>query len=245
MFSLDGKRALVTGASGGIGEAIARALHAQGATVTLSGRNEAALAALAASLAGRAHVVPADLANAAAADALVADATKAMGGLDILVNNAGLTRDALALRMSDADWAAVIEINLTASFRLARAAIRGMVRQRYGRVVTITSVVGATGNPGQANYAASKAALVGMSKSLAAELASRSITVNCVAPGFIASAMTEKLAVDQKARLMAQIPQGRFGMPEDVAACVAFLASAEAGYVTGQTLHVNGGMAMI
>jgi 3-oxoacyl-[acyl-carrier protein] reductase len=245
MFSLDGKRALVTGASGGIGEAIARALHAQGATVTLSGRNEAALAALAASLAGRAHVVPADLANAAAADALVADATKAMGGLDILVNNAGLTRDALALRMSDADWAAVIEINLTASFRLARAAIRGMVRQRYGRVVTITSVVGATGNPGQANYAASKAALVGMSKSLAAELASRSITVNCVAPGFIASAMTEKLAEDQKARLMAQIPQGRFGMPEDVAACVAFLASAEAAYVTGQTLHVNGGMAMI
>jgi 3-oxoacyl-[acyl-carrier protein] reductase len=245
MFSLDGKRALVTGASGGIGEAIARALHAQGATVTLSGRNEAALAALAASLAGRAHVVPADLANAAAADALVADATKAMGGLDILVNNAGLTRDALALRMSDADWAAVIEINLTASFRLARAAIRGMVRQRYGRVVTITSVVGATGNPGQANYAASKAALVGMSKSLAAELASRSITVNCVAPGFIASAMTEKLAEDQKARLMAQIPQGRFGMPEDVAACVAFLASAEAVYVTGQTLHVNGGMAMI
>ena len=245
MFSLDGKRALVTGASGGIGEAIARALHAQGATVTLSGRNEAALAALAASLAGRAHVVPADLANAAAADALVADATKAMGGLDILVNNAGLTRDALALRMSDADWAAVIEINLTASFRLARAAIRGMVRQRYGRVVTITSVVGATGNPGQANYAASKAALVGMSKSLAAELASRSITVNCVAPGFIATAMTEKLAEDQKARLMAQIPQGRFGMPEDVAACVAFLASAEAGYVTGQTLHVNGGMAMI
>ena len=245
MFSLDGKRALVTGASGGIGEAIARALHAQGATVTLSGRNEAALAALAASLAGRAHVVPADLANAAAADALVADATKAMGGLDILVNNAGLTRDALALRMSDADWAAVIEINLTASFRLARAAIRGMVRQRYGRVVTITSVVGATGNPGQANYAASKAALVGMSKSLAAELASRNITVNCVAPGFIASAMTEKLAEDQKARLMAQIPQGRFGMPEDVAACVAFLASAEAGYVTGQTLHVNGGMAMI
>jgi len=245
MFSLDGKRALVTGASGGIGEAIARALHAQGATVTLSGRNEAALAALAASLAGRAHVVPADLANAAAADALVADATKAMGGLDILVNNAGLTRDALALRMSDADWAVVIEVNLTASFRLARAAIRGMVRQRYGRVVTITSVVGATGNPGQANYAASKAALVGMSKSLAAELASRSITVNCVAPGFIASAMTEKLAVDQKARLMAQIPQGRFGMPEDVAACVAFLASAEAGYVTGQTLHVNGGMAMI
>ena len=245
MFSLDGKRALVTGASGGIGEAIARALHAQGATVTLSGRNEAALAALAASLAGRAHVVPADLANAAAADALVADATKAMGGLDILVNNAGLTRDALALRMSDADWAAVIEVNLTASFRLARAAIRGMVRQRYGRIVTITSVVGATGNPGQANYAASKAALVGMSKSLAAELASRSITVNCVAPGFIASAMTEKLAVDQKARLMAQIPQGRFGMPEDVAACVAFLASAEAAYVTGQTLHVNGGMAMI
>jgi 3-oxoacyl-[acyl-carrier protein] reductase len=245
MFSLDGKRALVTGASGGIGEAIARALHAQSATVTLSGRNEAALAALAASLAGRAHVVPADLANTAAADALVADATKAMGGLDILVNNAGLTRDALALRMSDADWASVIEINLTASFRLARAAIRGMVRQRYGRIVTITSVVGATGNPGQANYAASKAALVGMSKSLAAELASRNITVNCVAPGFIASAMTEKLAVDQKARLMAQIPQGRFGMPEDVAACVAFLASAEAAYVTGQTLHVNGGMAMI
>jgi 3-oxoacyl-[acyl-carrier protein] reductase len=245
MFSLDGKRALVTGASGGIGEAIARALHGQGAAVALSGRNEAALAALAAALAGRAHVVPADLASAGAADALVADATKAMGGLDILINNAGLTRDALALRMSDADWAAVIEVNLNASFRLARAAIRGMVRQRYGRIVTITSVVGATGNPGQANYAASKAALVGMSKSLAAELASRNITVNCVAPGFIATAMTEKLADDQKARLKAQIPQGRFGMPGDVAACVAFLASAEAGYVTGQTLHVNGGMAMI
>jgi len=245
MFSLEGKRALVTGASGGIGEAIARALHAQGAAVALSGRNRAALDSLAAALGDRAHVAPADLASAEAADGLIAEAAKAMGGVDILVNNAGLTRDGLALRMSDADWNTVLDVNLGAAFRLSRAALRGMVRARWGRIVNITSVVGQTGNPGQANYAASKAGLVGMSKSLAAELAGRNITVNCVAPGFIATAMTDSLAEEQKARLMAAIPMGRFGAPADVAACVAFLASGEAGYITGQTLHVNGGMAMV
>ena len=245
MFSLDGKKALVTGASGGIGEAIVRALHTQGAAVALSGRRREQLDTLAAALGGRAHVVPADLADAKAADKLIADATAAMGGVDILINNAGLTRDGLGMRMSDEDWQAVLDVNLGAAFRLTRAALRGMVRARWGRVVNITSVVGATGNPGQANYAASKAGLVGMTKSLAAELASRNITVNCVAPGFIATAMTEKLNEEQKARLMAAIPLGRFGEGVDVAACVAFLASEEAAYVTGQTLHVNGGMAMI
>jgi 3-oxoacyl-[acyl-carrier protein] reductase len=245
MFSLENKRALVTGASGGIGEAIARALHGQGATVVLSGRRREALEALAASLGGRAHVVVADLSDAKTADALIADATKAMGGLDILINNAGLTRDQLAMRMSDEDWAQVIEVNLTSSFRLARAAMRGMLRARWGRIVNITSVVGQTGNPGQANYAASKAGLVGMTKSLAAELASRNITVNCVAPGFIDTAMTAGLSEEQKSKLMAAIPMARFGIGGDVAAAVAFLVSDEAGYVTGQTIHVNGGMAMI
>ena len=245
MFSLENKRALVTGASGGIGEAIARALHAQGATVALSGRRREALDALAAALGGRAHVAVADLADAKAIDALIADATTAMGGLDILVNNAGLTRDQLAMRMSDEDWAQVIEVNLTSSFRLARAAMRGMLRARWGRIVNITSVVGQTGNPGQANYAASKAGLVGMSKSLAAELASRNITVNCVAPGFIDTAMTAALNDEQKTKLKAAIPMARFGVGSDVAAAVAFLVSNEAGYVTGQTIHVNGGMAMI
>jgi 3-oxoacyl-[acyl-carrier protein] reductase len=245
MFSLDGKKALVTGASGGIGEAIARALHTQGAAVALSGRRRDQLDTLAAALGAHAHVVPADLADAKAADALIADATAAMGGVDILINNAGLTRDGLGMRMSDEDWQAVLDVNLGAAFRLTRAALRGMVRARWGRIVNITSVVGVTGNPGQANYAASKAGLVGMTKSLAAELASRNITVNCVAPGFIATAMTDKLSEDQKSRLMAAIPLGRFGEGADVAACVAFLASEEAAYVTGQTLHVNGGMAMI
>jgi 3-oxoacyl-[acyl-carrier protein] reductase len=245
MFSLENKRALITGASGGIGEAIARALHGQGAAVTLSGRRREALDALAASLGSRAHVVVADLSDAKAADALVADATQAMGGLDILVNNAGLTRDTLAMRMSDEDWSQVIEVNLTSSFRLARAAMRGMLRARWGRIVNITSVVGQTGNPGQANYAASKAGLVGMTKSLAAELASRNITVNCVAPGFIDTAMTAGLSDEQKSKLKAAIPMARFGEGRDVAACVAFLASDEAAYVTGQTIHVNGGMAMI
>jgi len=245
MFSLEGKRALVTGASGGIGEAIARALHAQGATVALSGRRRDPLEALAGSLAARAHIVPADLADAKAADALVADATKAMGGIDILVNNAGFTRDGLAMRMSDEDWSQVLDVNLSAAFRLSRAVMRFMLRARWGRIVNITSVVGQTGNPGQANYAASKAGLVGMTKSLAAELASRNITVNCVAPGFIDTAMTQGLAEEQKTRLMASIPMGRFGGGVDVAACVAFLCSEEAAYITGQTLHVNGGMAMI
>jgi 3-oxoacyl-[acyl-carrier protein] reductase len=245
MFSLEGKRALITGASGGIGEAIARALHGQGAAVALSGRRRDALDALAASLGARAHAVAADLSDPKAADTLIAEAGKAMGGLDILVNNAGLTRDTLAMRMSDEDWTAVIEVNLTSSFRLARAAMRGMLRARWGRIVSITSVVGQTGNPGQANYAASKAGLVGMTKSLAAELASRNITVNCVAPGFIDTAMTAGLSEEQKSKLMAAIPMARFGEGRDVAACVAFLASDDAGYVTGQTIHVNGGMAMI
>ncbi len=245
MFSLEGKRALVTGASGGIGAAIARALHAQGATVVLGGRNRAALDGLAAALGGRVHALVADLATADGCESLADEAGKTAGGLDILVNNAGLTRDGLALRMSDADWSAVLDVNLAAAFRLSRAAMRGMMRQRWGRIVNITSVVGQTGNPGQANYAASKAGLVGLSKSLAAELAGRNVTVNCVAPGFIETAMTAALDEAQRTRLMAQIPAGRFGTPADVAACVAFLASDEAAYVTGATLHVNGGMAMV
>ena len=245
MFRLDGRCALVTGASGGIGGGIARALHARGAAVTLAGRNAEALAALAAALGGRAHVAQADLADPAAADALVKSAEGAMGKLDILVNNAGLTRDGLAMRMKDEDWQAVIDVNLGAAFRLARAALRGMMRQRFGRIVTITSVVGHTGNPGQANYAASKAGLAGMTKALAAEVATRDITVNCVAPGFIETAMTESLTDSQKEQLRARIPAGRFGRPEDVAGGVVFLASDEAAYITGQTLHVNGGMAMI
>jgi 3-oxoacyl-[acyl-carrier protein] reductase len=245
MFRLDGKGALVTGASGGIGGAIARALHARGAAVTLAGRNASALTALAGALGERAHTVEADLADPAAGDALVKAAESAMGRLDILVNNAGLTRDGLMMRMKDDDWQAVIDVNLAAAFRLTRAALRGMMRQRFGRIVTITSVVGHTGNPGQANYAASKAGLVGMTKALAAEVASRNITVNCVAPGFIETAMTDSLSDEHKARLRGQIPAGRFGTPEDVAGSVVFLASDEAAYVTGQSLHVNGGMAMI
>jgi len=245
MFDLSGKRALVTGASGGIGGAIARALHECGAAVALSGTRAEALEALASELGGRTLALAANLSDRAATDDLAARAEAALGGIDILVNNAGLTRDGLMVRMSDEDWQQVLDVNLTAPFRLTRAVLRGMMKRRWGRIVSITSVVGATGNPGQANYAASKAGLTGLTKSLAAEVATRGITVNCVAPGFIATAMTDKLGPEQRARLLAAIPVGRFGAGEDVARCVVYLASAEAAYVTGQTLHVNGGMAMI
>ena len=245
MFDLSGQTALVTGASGGIGGAIARALHGQGAQVMVAGTRRNALSTLAAELGERAHIGLADLADPDAADRLVKDAETAMGRVDILINNAGVTRDALALRMDDESWQAVIEVNLTAAFRLTRAALRGMIRRRHGRVIGVTSVVAITGNAGQANYAAAKAAMIGMSKSIAAEIATRGITVNCIAPGAIATAMTEELTAEQRARLLGVIPARRFGLPEDVAAAVIFLASAEAAYVTGQTLHVNGGMAMV
>ena len=241
MFDLSGQTALVTGASGGIGGAIARALHRQGAMVAVAGRRSAALDALVAELGERAYALTGDLADPEAPDRLVREAEAAMGRIDILVNNAGITRDALALRLKDEDWQAVIEVNLTAAFRLARAALRGMVRRRHGRIICITSVVGVTGNPGQANYAAAKAALIGMTKSIAAEVATRGITVNCIAPGMIATAMTERLTDEQRARMMALIPIGRFGAAPDVAAAAVYLASAEAAYITGQTLHVNGG----
>ena len=245
MFRLDGKTALVTGASGGIGAAIARALHAQGAAVVLSGTREAALTALAGELGGRAHAIAAELRDPAAPDALVSAAEAAAGPLDILVNNAGFTRDMLALRMKDEDWQAVLDVDLTAPFRLARAALRGMLRRRSGRIIGIASIVGATGNPGQANYAAAKAGLVGMTKSLAQEVGSRGITVNIVAPGFIETPMTDALTADQRGRLAERIPLGRLGQPRDVASAVVYLASGEAGWVTGATLHVNGGMAML
>lgn len=245
MFDLTGKRALVTGASGGIGGAVAEALHAAGATVALSGTREAPLAELAAKLGDRAYVVTANLGDPAAVEALPKAAAEAMGGVDILVNNAGITRDNLFMRMSDDEWAQVIDVNLTSSFRLCRAVLRGMMKARWGRIVNITSVVGTTGNPGQGNYAAAKAGLVGMSKSLAYEVASRGITVNCVAPGFIATAMTDKLNEDQKGKILTQIPAGAMGAPTDIAAAVLYLSSPEAGYVTGATLHVNGGMAMV
>ncbi len=245
MFDLTGKTALVTGASGGIGGAIARALHAQGASVALSGTRVEPLEALPAELGARAHVLACDLGDAAAVEALPKAAAEAMGGVDILVNNAGITRDQLFMRMSDDDWAKVIEVNLTSTFRLCRGVLRGMMKARWGRIVNISSVVGATGNAGQGNYAAAKAGMVGMSKSLAAEVASRNITVNCVAPGFIATAMTDKLSDDQKAKIAAQIPAGRMGTSEEIAGAVVYLASPEAAYVTGATLHVNGGMAMI
>jgi 3-oxoacyl-[acyl-carrier protein] reductase len=245
MFDLKGKVALITGASGGIGGAIARALFAQGAKVVVSGTRADALDALAKELGPDAIVVPADLKSAAGAEALAKDATAALGGVDILINNAGLTRDGLTLRMKDEDWQAVLDVNLTAGFRLARACLRGMMKKRWGRIIGITSVVGVTGNPGQVNYAASKAGMVGFSKALAQEVASRGITVNCVAPGFITTAMTASLTDSQKAELSERIPCGRLGEPKDVAAACVFLASDEATYVTGQTLHVNGGMAMI
>jgi 3-oxoacyl-[acyl-carrier protein] reductase len=245
MFDLTGKAALVTGASGGIGGAIARALHAQGAAVALSGTRTAPLETLAGELGGRAHVLPCDLSDAAAVEALPKRAAEALGQIDILVNNAGITRDQLFMRMSDADWDAVIAVNLTSVMRLARGCLRGMMKARWGRIVNVSSVVGVTGNPGQANYAASKAGVIGMSKSLAQEVASRGITVNSIAPGFIATAMTAVLNDEQKARINAGIPAGRMGTAEEIAAAAVFLASDEAGYVTGQTLHVNGGMAMI
>ncbi|PVA08046.1 3-oxoacyl-ACP reductase FabG [Thalassorhabdomicrobium marinisediminis] len=245
MFDLTGKNALVTGASGGIGGEIARTLHAAGATVGLSGTREAPLEALAADLGERAHVLPCNLSDAAAVDALPKQAAETMGSVDILVNNAGITRDQLFMRMSDDEWADVINVNLTSTMRLCKGVIRGMMKARWGRIVNISSIVGATGNAGQANYAASKAGMVGMSKSIAAEVASRGITVNCVAPGFIATAMTDKLTDDQKAKIDQQIPAGRMGTPEEIAAAALYLASEQAGYVTGTTLHVNGGMAML
>ena len=244
MFDLTGMTALVTGASGGLGSATARTLAARGARVALSGTRIEPLDALAAELPGSV-VLPCNLADAAAVDALVPAAVAALGSLDILVNNAGITRDNLAMRMKDAEWDTVLRVNLEAAFRLCRAALKPMMRARFGRIISVTSVVGVTGNPGQANYAASKAGLIGMSKALAQEVASRNITVNCVAPGFIASPMTAALSADQTAALTARIPAGRLGEGADVAAAIIYLASREAGYVTGATLHVNGGMAMI
>jgi len=243
-FDLTGRTALVTGASGGIGGAIARQLHGQGARVVLSGRRRDALDELAAALGDRVATLPGDLAEADAPDRLI-KAIETGGELDILVNNAGLTRDNLALRLKDEDWQTVLEVNLTAGFRLIRSALRGMIRRRFGRIVNITSVVAVTGNPGQANYAAAKAGMIGMSKALAAEVAGRGITVNCVAPGFIETPMTDALGAEQRARLLQQIPLGRLGSGADVAAAVGYLASPAASYVTGQTLHVNGGMVMI
>ena len=245
MFDLTGKSALVTGASGGIGADIARVLHAAGATVGLSGTRVEPLEALAAELGSRAHVLPCNLSNAEDVEGLVKRATEAMGAVDILVNNAGITRDGLAMRMSDDDWQSVIDVNLTAAFRLCRAAIRGMMKARWGRIINISSVVGRAGNAGQANYAASKGGLVALSKSLAEEVASRGITVNCVAPGFIETAMTEKLNEAQRATILASVPAGRMGTPQEIAAAVLYLASQEAAYVTGATLHVNGGMDMV
>jgi 3-oxoacyl-[acyl-carrier protein] reductase len=245
MFRLDGKPALITGASGGIGAGIARTLHAQGAIVVLSGTRRDALDALAAELSERVHVCPANLADAAMADALIEAAESTAGPLAILVNNAGLTRDRLALRITDEDWNTVLDVDLAAPFRLARATLRGMLRRRAGRIINIGSIVGATGNPGQANYAAAKAGLIGLTKALAQEVASRGITVNAVAPGFIVTAMTDALGEAQRNKLTGAIPLGRLGQPADVAAAVAFLASDEAGWITGATLHVNGGMAMM
>jgi 3-oxoacyl-[acyl-carrier protein] reductase len=245
MFDLSGMTALVTGASGGIGSAVAEALARQGARVALSGTRETALEAVRGAIAGNAVILPCNLSDAAAVEALVPQAIEALGQLDILVNNAGVTRDNLAMRMKDEEWSDVIRINLEAAFRLARAALKPMMRARSGRIISITSIVGATGNPGQANYAASKAGLIGMSKALAQEVASRGITVNCIAPGFIVSPMTEALNDAQKEALLGRIPVSRLGDPADVAAAAVYLASPEAAYITGQTLHVNGGMAML
>ncbi len=245
MFDLSGKRALVTGASGGIGGAIAKALHGQGAEVALSGTRTDALEALKEELGSNAHAVPGDLGSEDGPVQLFKDAEEALGGVDILINNAGLTRDNLAMRMKDEDFQQVLDVNLSAAFRLSKACLRGMMKSRWGRIISITSIVGVTGNPGQANYAASKAGLIGMSKSLAQEVASRSITVNCLAPGFIVTPMTDALNEDQKDKLMEAIPSGRLGDVDDIAAGVVYLSSEEASYVTGQTLHINGGMAMI
>jgi 3-oxoacyl-[acyl-carrier protein] reductase len=245
LFDLSGKTALVTGASGGLGGAIAAALHRQGARVALSGTRREALERLAKELGENAIALPADLADPTAVEALVPAAETALGALDILVNNAGLTRDNLFLRMKDEEWDRVIAVNLTAAFRLARASLKGMMRRRYGRIIGITSIVGVTGNAGQGNYAAAKAGMIGMSKALAAEVASRNITVNCVAPGCIATPMTDSLSEKQREAILASVPMGRLGEGADIAAAVVYLASSEASYVTGQTLHVNGGMAMI
>jgi 3-oxoacyl-[acyl-carrier protein] reductase len=245
MFDLKGKKALVTGASGGIGGAIAAALHRQGALVAISGTRRDALDQRAAELGAGVHVLPCNLSDKQDIEALVPAAEAALGGLDILVNNAGITRDGLFLRLRDEDWDEVIAVNLTAAFRLCRAAIKGMMRRRYGRIINITSIVGVTGNPGQGNYTAAKAGMIGMTKSLAAEVASRTVTVNCVAPGFISSPMTDALNEKQRDMILANVPAGRLGSGQDVAAAVVFLASGEAAYITGHTLHVNGGMAMI
>ena len=245
MFDLTGKTALVTGATGGIGEAIARALHGQGATVAISGTRQERLDSLAAELADRVHVLPCDLADKDSVEALVPKAEAAMERVDIAVNNAGITRDNIFVRLGDEDWDAVIAVNLTAGFRIARAAARGMMRRRSGRIIGITSIVGVTGNAGQGNYAAAKAGMIGMSKALAQEVATRGVTVNCIAPGFIETAMTSKLTEKQRELLLSRVPAGRLGTPPDVAAAAVYLASDEAAYVTGQTLHVNGGMAMI
>jgi 3-oxoacyl-[acyl-carrier protein] reductase len=245
MFDLTGKSALITGASGGIGGDIARVLHGAGATVGLSGTRVEPLEALAAELGERAYVLPCNLGDAEAVTALPKQAAEAMGSVDILINNAGITRDNLFMRMKDDEWESVLNVNLTSTFRLCKGVLRGMMKARWGRIVNISSVVGATGNPGQANYAASKAGMIGMSKSLAYEVASRGITVNAVAPGFIATAMTDKLSDDQKTSILGQIPAGRMGDPAEIASAVLYLASPEAAYVTGTTLHVNGGMAML
>jgi len=245
MFDLTGKTALVTGATGGIGEAIARALHAQGATVAISGTRREKLDALAADLASRVHAFPCDLADKDAVEALVPSAEAAMERVDIVVNNAGITRDNIFVRLRDEDWDAVIAVNLTAGFRIARAAARGMMRRRSGRIIGISSVVGVTGNAGQGNYAAAKAGMIGMSKALAQEVAARGVTVNCIAPGFIETAMTSTLTEKQRELLLSRVPAGRLGTPADVAPLAVYLASDEAAYVTGQTIHVNGGMAMI
>jgi len=245
MFDLTGKTALVTGASGGIGSAVAKTLHAQGATVALSGTRVEALEAVAAELGERTHILPCNLSDSAAVDALPKQAEEAMGQLDILVNNAGVTKDNIFMRMKDEEWDTVLAVNLTASFRLARASMRGMMKRRWGRIISITSVVGTMGNPGQANYAASKAGVTGMTKSIAQEVASRNVTANCVAPGFIATAMTDALDEGQQERVNGMIPMGRMGSGDEIAASVLYLASEEAAYVTGQTIHVNGGMIMI
>jgi 3-oxoacyl-[acyl-carrier protein] reductase len=245
MFDLTGKTALVTGASGGIGGAIARALHKQGAAVTLSGTRAEALEQLKASLGERAYVVAARMDDAADIDRLAKEAEAAMGKIDILVNNAGITRDNISMRMKDEEWEKVLQVNLTGTFRLTRAVMRGMMRRRHGRVINITSIVGVTGNAGQVNYAAAKAGLIGMSKSLAQELASRAITVNCIAPGFIGTAMTDVLTEENNKVILAGVPADRLGTPDEIAAGAVYLASDEAAYVTGQTLHINGGMAMI